>query len=230
MILVKQLFIWVLTLFRLNKAYRFCNKKYAAKLIDEMRLTESTVPWAACNVGEDLSTPSERAADIDLLYRHMIGNMLYLTARIRPEIAVTTSTLAQHVEHQSEKHVKAVVRKKKYLNNLQSQPYFGCRTKSPIRAYIYCNWDGEAGPGQRPRFRVAKMYENTLPCYRSSLQKCVTLSSTEIEYVAFSEGLEIIAAICRVTEEPETPQNAMEVAYDSSRAITCATGRFAEDY
>ena len=62
------------------------------------------------------------------------------------------------------------------------------------------------------------------------MQRCVTLSSTEAEYVALSESAKIIVWLRRVLLEIGIKQDTTKVFEDNSGAFKCVEGHVAEDF
>ena len=58
----------------------------------------------------------------------------------------------------------------------------------------------------------------------------MTLSSTEAEYVAFSEATKTVVWLRRVLEELEIPQNPTVVYEDNSGVFKWSTGHIAQDF
>lgn len=73
-------------------------QKYVENIVVEMGLTESLSSKVACDVAENLSTPSEEEADEDIPSCHLISSLLYLATNTSPDIAEATSIPHLHAE------------------------------------------------------------------------------------------------------------------------------------
>lgn len=106
------------------------------------------------------------------------------------------------MENTSKKHHHAVVKLVKYLKGTRNH---GLKRKpgegNQLSAYVDSNWAGEPGAGRRSRTGFVLFYGSLAMHYTSSLQKGITLSSAEAEYVALSEATKIIIWVRRILEE-----------------------------
>ena len=146
-------------------------------------------------------------ADEDSNYRSIMGSILYLAVKTRPYICVATGILCRHVEAPSMKQKIGAERVLKYLS---STKLLGLKLQAgsndQLSAYMDSSWGGEPGLARGSRSGIVIKYGNA-PIYAASiLQKCVTLSSTEAEYVALSEAIKTITWLRRVLNKIGIPQ------------------------
>ena len=176
--------------------------KYAEALVKNMGLVNCNGSLIPCDTSIDLSTASEEAADKDFPYRSIVGSLLYIATHTRPDIAVATSILARYVDSPSKKHQKAATKVVKYL---KETPELGLKLAAgdgnQLVAYVDANWAGEPGAGRRSRTGIVLFYGKAAVYYTTALQKGVTLSSTEAEYIALSEAAKQITWLRRVLNE-----------------------------
>jgi len=214
-----------------NNSVTLVQSKYAEALVRELKLTECRGSIIPADPAVDLSTPGEEAADEDFPYRSVIGSLLYMATHTRPDIAVVTSMLARHVENPSRKHQKAVIKVVKYL---KLKPDLGLKLcaggGNQLSAYVDANWGGEPGSNRRSRSGIVLFYGNAAIHFTSTLQKCVTLSSTEAEYVALSEASKTIVWLRRVLEELGINQGTTEIFEDNAGTFKWTEGHIAEDF
>lgn len=206
-------------------------KKQIMSLVEELGLSESRETNLPCDLSIDLSTAENEVADPSFPYRRVVGVLLYIATHTRPDIALVTSMLARHVENPSMKHQQAVIKTVKYLNTTKDHGIILKPSSSTqLRAHADANWAGEPGAGRRSRSGVVIYYGSAVIYYRSSLQKCVTLSSTEAEYVALSESAKVVVWLRRILNELEIRQDPTAIMQDNSGAIRWASGHPAEDF
>ena len=118
--------------------------KYIDAIISAAGLENSKAAVVPSDPTVDLSTVSEEGIDDDFQYRSLIGSLLYIATRTRPDIAVVTSMLARHVEQPSKKQQYAVIKLLKYLKGTRS---IGLKLEAgeddQLYAYVDANWAGE---------------------------------------------------------------------------------------
>ena len=205
--------------------------KYSEALVKNMELVECRGAIVPCDPSVDMSTPSEEAADKGFPYRSVIGSLLYIATHTRPDIAVAASMLARIVEKPSMKHQKAAIKVVKYL---KAAPKLGLKLSAgkgdQLSAYVDANWAGEPGAKRRSRTGIVIFYGEAAVYYTTVLQKGVTLSSTEAEYVALSESSKVIVWLRRVLEELGIAQETTTVFEDNAGTFKWASAHIAEDF
>lgn len=206
-------------------------RKQIQALIDELGLNECREVRVPCDVSVDLSTKNGKDADEDFPYRRIIGILLYIATHTRPDIAVVTNMLARHVNEPAMEHQLAAVKVVRYLKfTIDHMLVLKPDQSNQLSAHVDANWAGEPGAGRRSRSGVLIRYGKAAVYFRTSLQKCVTLSSTEAEYVSLSESIKSILWLRRILNELDIEQQSTAIFQDNSGAITWSTGHPAEDF
>lgn len=205
--------------------------KYIEGLISKLGLSNCRTSIIPCDPNIDLSTPGDEEADAEFEYRSIVGSLMYLATHTRPDIFVATSMLARHVENPSKKHQQAIVKLVKYLKGTRNHGLkLTAGEGDQLSAYVDSNWAGEPGAGRRSRTGFVLLYGASLIHYTSSLQKGITLSSTEAEYVALSDATKMIIWVRRILEEFGKKQERTLVGEDNAGAFKWSNGHVAEDY
>ncbi|CAM9505654.1 unnamed protein product, partial [Sphacelaria rigidula] len=107
---------------------------------------------------------------VDRPYRNAVGGLMWLATVTRPDIANSVRALARHSHDPWERHWESV---KKKAHNGRS---------------VYCDADyAKKEKDRRSVSGVAVMYDGVVVSATSRTQHCVTLSTTEAEYVAMAE-------------------------------------------
>ena len=176
--------------------------KYVEALVQKLGLSQCRPSVIPCDPSVDLSTPSEEAADEEFEYRSIIGSLLYLSTHTRPDIAVTTSMLARHVESPSMKHQQGVIKVLKYL---KGTPNHGLKLVegegNQMIAHVDSTWGQEPGTGRRSRTGFLLFYVCTAIHHTNSLKKGITLRSTGAEYTGLLEATKMIIWVRRILVE-----------------------------
>jgi len=179
----------------------------------------------------DLSTKSGGACDASFNYRSVMGILLYLAVKTRPDIAVVVSMLCSHVEEPSKLQEAGAKRILRYLNSTADAAlHFQPGLSDQLSSHIESSWGGERGFGRRSRTGIVIKYGNATIYTTSILQKCTALSSTEAEFIALNEGSRTITWIRRVLEEFGINQKPTIVYQDNAGSIVWATGNVASQF
>jgi hypothetical protein len=134
---------------------------------------------------DDAELPS---ADPHRLYWQIVGKLLYLTTKTRPNIANAVRDLTKHLDAPMEEHLKAARRLVSFVSNTQNQ--FLSIAPEPVDSYVeaYCDSDFAGDPATRRSVTgFAIFFCGVAVAWRSKAQKLVTLSSSEAEYVALTD-------------------------------------------
>ncbi|CAN0036990.1 unnamed protein product [Sphacelaria rigidula] len=120
-------------------------------------------------------------------YRNALGGLMCLATVTRPDVANSVRALARQSHDPCERHWEAVMEVLKYLNETKE---FGLTfKKGHDRLSVYCDADyAKKETDRRSVSGVAVMYDGVVVSATSRTQHCVTLSTTEAEYVAMAEG------------------------------------------
>ncbi|XP_063786031.1 uncharacterized protein LOC134934538 [Pseudophryne corroboree] len=119
-------------------------------------------------------------------YRKVIGKLLYVTTITRPNITTVVAILSRKVSKPSQMDWNAVKRVICYLKGTIS---LGLRLPASRKCNLigYVDWAGDSTDRKATsgyRFLLAE----GLISWTSRNQSCVTLSSTEVEYVAAAQA------------------------------------------
>jgi hypothetical protein len=117
------------------------------------------------------------------LYRSMIGSLLYLCAS-RPDIMLSVSVCAWYQAAPKESHLVAVKRIFQYLiNTLNFGLWYPKDTDFSLCGYTDSDWAGDR-VDRKSTSGACHFLGCSLVCWSSKKQNCVSISSTEAEYVA----------------------------------------------
>ena len=129
-------------------------------------------------------TPAEQMEMSKYPYREGIGCVMYAMVGTRPDIAFTVGSLSRFVSNPGLAHWKAFRRLLRYLKETVNEGIMFYRdSDSRLNAYVDADWAGDVDERKSTTGLICKF--GTSPIYwKSKKQACVTLSSTEAEYVA----------------------------------------------
>ncbi|CAM9528299.1 unnamed protein product, partial [Sphacelaria rigidula] len=144
-------------------------------MLKRFEVTEfSDIP---ASVSADLGPVKQSDKVLDRTYRSAVGGLMRLAGVTRPDIANAARDLARQSHDSCERHWRGVLKVLAYLNT----------TRTTLT--VYCDADyAKKDTDRRSVSGVAVMYGGIAVSSTSRTQHCVTLSTTEAEYVAMAEG------------------------------------------
>ena len=129
-------------------------------------------------------TKDEKGVSVDQsLYKSMIGSLLYLTAS-RPDIAFAAGVCARYQADPKVSHANHVKRILKYVNGTSDYGMlYSHGSSSALIGYCDADWAGSADD-RKSTSGGCFFLGNNLISWFSKKQNCVSLSTSEAEYIA----------------------------------------------
>ncbi|SOV07321.1 uncharacterized protein UDID_18870 [Ustilago sp. UG-2017a] len=143
----------------------------------------------ANTVGGSKCTP-ERAKQ----YQELVGQLLWVSNMVRPDISFTVGVLARHMSEPNNSAWQAGIHLLKYLNQtskyrLELGGMHRKHAKQPVVTYTDANWASDPTNGRRSTSGAVTYVYGCPVSWKSHVQKCVALSAVEAELVAVSEAV-----------------------------------------
>ncbi|XP_065055329.1 uncharacterized protein LOC135683876 [Rhopilema esculentum] len=121
-------------------------------------------------------------------YREAVGSLNYLPLCTRPDIAYAVSLMSQVLDKPTKRHWKMVKRIFRYLKGTKDMKLIYSRKVSQsLTGYSDADFAGDKD-SRKSHTGVVCLHNGTAISWISQRQKCVSLSTTEAEFVAASEG------------------------------------------
>lgn len=160
-------------------------------------------------------------------YNSAVGLLRFIVDTVVYDAAYIASHLARHLHDPAARHVIALERVARYLAGKRDSHLFYRRNgDSELRAFS--DSDFAACPNtRRSRTGIAISYAGDLVFWRSILQKSVTLSTGEAEYMAASEASRVITWLQQLAKEwfiPIPSPTKVFVDNTAALAMTMANG------
>ena len=127
----------------------------------------------------------ENSPEIDkTIYKSIIGELLFISTKTRPDIAFAVNQ-ARHSEYPKEVDLKSAHMILQYLNSTKEK---SIHYKGDKNISVYCDADFAEDEETRKSTTGYIFLNGDSPIsWKSQLQKCVTLSTAEAEFVSLTE-------------------------------------------
>ncbi|CAM8878671.1 unnamed protein product [Rhodiola kirilowii] len=157
--------------------------KYARNLVKKFGLAKATHKRTPAATHVKITKDDAGASMDQTLYRSMIGSLLYLTAT-RPDICQAVGVCARYQADPKESHLLQVKRIIKYVSGTADYGMWYTRdTSGCIVGYSDADWAGNI-EDRKSTSGGCFFVGNNLVSWFSKKQNSISLSSTDVEYMA----------------------------------------------
>ena len=155
-------------------------------------------------------------------FQQVIGSLLYLMLGTRPDICFAVIKLSQHSANPSQEHLDKALGIFRYLNATKKYEiiYDGLKGSGLI-AFCDSDWASDKN-NRRSQWGFVFELAKASIYWTSRLQKSVALSSTEAEYVSFSETAKTVLGLKNVFAELGMELSSIPIIGDNQGAIFLA--------
>lgn len=127
------------------------------------------------------------------MYRSIIGSLTYLATRTRLDLGVSTRLLAFYLLAPTKGHMRCAKCTLRYMRETSIREFLlRPGSSDQMKPYVSAGWVNGSGWNRRSRTGSIITYGDAVNAFISTLQKCVSLSSTGAEYVVLSETTKTI--------------------------------------
>ncbi|UYV62003.1 hypothetical protein LAZ67_1007460 [Cordylochernes scorpioides] len=134
-------------------------------------------------------------------YRELIGSLLYLANCTSPDLMFSVTRLAQFTSNPGRRHWQAAKHVLRYLHGSINLSLIYRRTDSnDVCAYSDADWARDIDD-RRSNSGTAITIGHSLVIWKTSKQKCVSLSTMEAEYLALSQTTKEAVCIATILKE-----------------------------
>ena len=125
-------------------------------------------------------------------YASAVGSLMYAMVCTRPDIAHAVGVVSRYMANPGKEHWEAVKWLLRYLRGTSSTSLCFSKGKVTLQGFVDADLGGDVDSSKSTSGYIYTI-GGTAVSWMSRLQKCVSLSSTEAEYVAIAEvGKEMI--------------------------------------
>ena len=168
--------------------------QFIRNVVDRFGITKTSPIPASPSL--DLRYVSDEEPVVDANFREIVGSLMWIANQTRPDISNAVRAIARFSHNPKEVHVKAA---RKVLEYLSATAHLGLTFRKEsklgdvqleydLETYVDADYAHKA-EDRRSVSGVAVCCGGTLVSWFSRTQKCVTLSTTEAEYVAMADGV-----------------------------------------
>ncbi|KAL0556158.1 hypothetical protein IC582_004668 [Cucumis melo] len=193
-------------------------EKYAKNLIKKFGLDQSHYKRTPVATHAKITKDTVGTAVDHKLYRSMIESLLYLTA-IRLDITYAVGICARYQADPHTSHLNIVKRIIKYVHRITNFGIlYSYDTSSELVGYYDADWAGSADD-RKSTSGGCFFLGNNLVSWFSKKQNCVSLSTTEAEYIAAGSGCTQMIWMKNMLNEYGIIQDVMTLYCDNMSAI-----------
>ncbi|GBN12901.1 Retrovirus-related Pol polyprotein from transposon TNT 1-94 [Araneus ventricosus] len=174
------------------------------ELYKEFNFPVSSLPIAKGTVLSKLQCPSTSVEITEMKnypYRSLLGSLSYIASRTRPDISYAVNILSQFQENPGIIHWNILLKLLGYLSTTRGLQLNLSRV-SDLNVECYSDADFAANCDDRVSIGGFIILLDEVPIsWRTSKQKCISLSTMEAEYVSLTDASKELLWIQRILEE-----------------------------
>lgn len=216
-----------------DRRISFSQEQLVNKLLEETGMDGSKPVGSPIDEWTFTKTIESEPLDVDehAKYRSIIGSLMYIANRTRPDLLVATSMLASYLHAPTKVHMAGVKRTLRYLNGTKErQLVLRPGHDDQLTAYVDSSWGNAFEKGRRSRSGMIVKFGHAVIGAVANLQNCVSLSSTEAEYVALTEAVKTVIWLNNVLKELGVPQNPPQIFQDNVGCMEWVHGGTAKHF
>lgn len=170
-------------------------------------------------IRENASQPCDQAA-----YRNIIGSLIYLSSRTRPDISTAVNILAQYCEKPTKFTMKAALKLLRYLKRTRTKGLrYSCNLDTELIAYCDSDFAGD-NDDRKSRTGFVLQYGGYSFDWLSKKQSTTAQSTSEAEYYALSECVKSVCYIKNLLSELDAISTIPTIYSDNNACISWARG------
>jgi len=156
-------------------------------------------------------------------YQSMLGGLQWIATCTRPDISFTVSQLQRHMAQPKRCHMEAAKRVLRYLMGHPIGITYRRQEGAELQLIGYADASFASDSStRRSQTGYAFLLCGAAVVWRSRLQPCVTLSSTEAEYVALCDASKEVRPLAQLLEFLGAEQGVVRIMEDNAAPIRLA--------
>lgn len=206
-----------------------CN--YLKKVLDLFNMSDCksvSVPLDANFDSQTLLREKSENMDVENRCRRAIGCLMYAMIGTRPDLSIYLNILSRYQSCASEELWSCIKRVLRYVKGTVDLKLLYCKDSvdTVLKAYVDADWAGDTETRRSTSGFCTKVFGNLVQ-WCSKKQSCVSLSSTEAEYVALSQCIAQAQWLRNVFLELRLlPESDLKFKiYEDNQSAICAANR-----
>lgn len=204
-----------------GRGIHICQRSYAKKILERFNMIDAHP--VATPIDQSIFAVIDDEQHVSNVvkypYREAIGSLMYLAVATRPDIAFALGSVSRYMENPKQVHINAIKRLLRYLKGtLDYGIVFDYNERLILAAYSDADYAGDVVT-RRSTSGFVFMLGSGAVSWCSQRQKCVSLSTTESEYVAASEAVKELVWLSSLIKELMTGFNIATLYMDNQSAI-----------
>ena len=163
----------------------------------------------------------EKAEMAKVPYSSAVGSLMYAMICTRPDIAYAVGVVSRYMSNPGKKHWEAVKGIMRYLNGTRKVCICFGRSEACVIGYTDADYAGDMDK-RRSTSGYVFMFTGGAVSWRSRLQNCISLSTTEAEYIAAAEACKEALWLARLVKDLGMTVEMPTLHCDSQSAIMLA--------
>ena len=190
-----------------SRTIHLSQENYITRMLEKFSLLECQARSVPADpftrLSKDLGRDSLEEESLIRPYREAVGSLIYAVTCTRPDIAFAVNQVAQFSCHPTRAHWEAVKRIFSYLKGTAAYGItFGNKTAGGGALLAYSDADFAANlDDRRSTTGVLLMLNGGPVSWKSQRQSCVSLSTTESEYVAAAAAAKEVVWMRRLLQD-----------------------------
>jgi len=178
---------------RQEKLIHISQKLYIEKVVKRFGLSDCKPRSIPADPFSHLMKDSSAGVEASFPFREAVGSLMFAAICTRPDIAFAVNQVAQFSNNPNQSHWEAVKRIITYLKGTSDHGITYCGAgENVLTAYTDADFAGDVDT-RRPTTGNIFIINGGPVAWSSQRQRCVSLSTTEAEYVAASTATKEIA-------------------------------------
>lgn len=204
---------------KVDNIYYINQEKYIDKVLNDMGLQDAKISRIPLDPGYFKIRTSNDALPNNNNYQQLIGILLHIAVNTRPDIAATTTFLSQFNQQSTESDWNEAKRVLRYLKGTKHKrlKLGGAGKHTKLIGYADANWAEDRSDRKSNKGYIFKLAGGCIS-WACRKQTCVSLSSTEAEYVALAEACQEGIWIIRLLEDIKFGHNSPLTMYEDNQS------------
>ena len=171
-----------------DKVLTICQTDFIAKVAKRFLVDKTKTEKFETPIEKDLSLlPGTSNINVKLPYRQLVGCLLYIAICSRPDISFAVNYFSRFMNSYTDSHFKYLKRVLIYLYHTPhlKLTYSFSKEENIFECFVDADWASDKLDRKSISGVVVKLFGNVVLWY-SKKQTCITMCSTESEYVSLS--------------------------------------------